>query len=515
MAKVSEPPLIAALRRPETWGAGVRAVELVETHISWVFLTGEHAYKIKKPVRLPFLDFSTLERRRHFCEQELELNRRLAPELYLAVVPIGGTPERPEIEAAPAIEYAVKMREFPSAARLDRRLAAGAVSCEALEAFAERLSAFHAELPPLAEPADAPQRVVAAALENFDELETFAEGNREALARLRQLREWTERASRSLADVLAERFAAGRHREGHGDLHLENLVELDGTIVAFDALEFDPLLRSGDVASEAAFPAMDLLAHGREDLGYRFMNRYLEHGGDYDALRVLRFYLVYRALVRAKVRAIKARQAGEEPERTPYVDLAERLVAPRRPLLVVTHGLSGSGKTHVSTELVGRLPALRARSDLERKRLAGLAGTARSGSPVGGGLYDASANERTYGRLAEIAATALRHGFDFIADAAFLRAGDRARFRDVATAAGARFAILECAASEGVLCERVAARHARGTDASEADLRVLERQLATVEPLDAAERAVTVTADTSSALDYAALAAALSSPGPA
>ena len=503
------PPLVAALSRPEVYGAGVEHVERVATHISWVFLTGKYAYKIKKPVKLPFLDFSTLERRRHFCETELELNRRLAPELYLEVVPIGGTPEAPVLGAEPAIEYAVKMREFPADARLDRLLAADGVDRDLVLAFAEHLARFHDELPPATEPANAPERALAAALENFTELEALAADDARLLERLRSLHAWTERTGRALSGVLAQRFADGRHREGHGDLHLENLIALNGEVVAFDALEFDPDLRRVDVVSEAAFPAMDLLAHGRADLGFWFMNRYFEIGGDYGGLEVLRFYLVYRALVRSKVRAIKAAQSDDAPAGTPYLDLALELAAKRRPLLVLTHGLSGSGKTHVSTELVGRLPALRARSDLERKRLGGFGERDASGSPVGGGLYDAATTADTYGRLADAAAIALRHGFDFIADATFLRAAERERFRALAGRLGSRFAMLDCTATEAVLRERVAARHARGSDASEADLRVLEHQLATAEAFTAAERGAVLSIDTAAPIDYEALAATL------
>ncbi|HEX6996618.1 MAG TPA: AAA family ATPase [Gammaproteobacteria bacterium] len=504
-------PLVAGLARPEAYGPGVAAVRMVETHISWVFLTGEHAYKVKKPVKLPFLDFSTLERRRRFCELEVAINRRIAPELYLGVVPIGGEPAAPRVGQAPAIEYAVKMREFPAGARLDRRIAADAVPREALAAFAERLARFHAAAPPVSSlPRDPVEAAVRAALENFDALEPAAADEAER-GRLQALRTWTEREGERLAPAFRARFAAGRYREGHGDLHLENLVVLDEEIVAFDALEFDIELRQIDVMSEAGFLVMDLMAHERGDLAYAFLNRYLEAGGDYEGLAVLPFYLIYRALVRAKVRGIKAAQAGlERPTAdAPYVELAARLAAPRRPRLVLMHGLSGSGKTHVSTALLAALPAVRARSDLERKRLEGLEETARTGSAVGAGLYAADATARTYGRLADIARVALRAGFDFIADATFLRRADRDRFRQLAADEGAAFAIVDCAAGERVLRERITARAATSRDASEANLAVLDHQLATRDPLGSDERPATVTVDTERPLDPAALAAAL------
>ncbi len=476
--------LVEALKHPAAYADRVAEIRVAETHISWVFLTGEFAYKIKKSIKLPFLDFSTLELRRHFCDEELRLNRRLAPSLYLGVVPIGGEPSSPRVGAEPAFEFAVKMRQFPDDVRLDRRLAAADLT-PALREFAAELARFHADLPPLA-PRAASADAIAALNDNFAALEKQVPP-----AQLEPVRAWTERCASALEPLFEQRGARGRYRECHGDLHLENLLLLDGKIVAFDALEFDAKLREIDVASEAAFLVMDLLAHDRPELAYVFLTAYLEAGGDYDSLDVLRFYLVHRALVRAKVRAIKAAQNAAESGRGtigPYLATARALVAPHAPLLVITHGLSGSGKTHVTSALIGALCAVRVRSDLERKRLRGLAADARTGSAVGAGIYDAAATERTYARLAEIAAGALRNGFDAIVDATFLRRSERGQFRALADQAGARFAILDCAAPESVLRSRIAEREAARNDASEAGLGVLDHQLAACEPLGDDER---------------------------
>jgi aminoglycoside phosphotransferase family enzyme/predicted kinase len=485
--------LVDALAKPAAYGSGVTQVRVAETHISWVFLTGEYAFKIKKAIKLPFVDFGTLELRRHFCDEELRLNRRLAPGLYLEVVPIGGDPDSPRVGAEPAVEYAVKMRQFPDDARLDRQLSSEQLPL-ALRAFGAELARFHSELPALA-PDAAAEAATAAMLDNFAELEKHV-----PRAELAPLRTWAERSARDVAPLLGRRAAHGRYRECHGDLHLENLLLQRGEIVAFDALEFDPKLREIDVASEAAFVMMDLLAHDRAGLGYLFLTAYLEAGGDYDGLEVLRFYLVQRALVRAKVRAIKAAQRAAEAGRStlaPYLAVARGLIAPRTPLLLITHGLSGSGKTHVSEALIPELHAVRTRSDLERKRLLGLAADARTASAVGAGIYDSATTQRTYARLAEIAATALRNGFDAIVDATFLLRAERDSFRRLAEKAGARFAILDCAAPESVLRDRIAARKVEGRDASEAGLAVLDRQLAAREPLgeDEAHCAVGVATD--------------------
>ena len=498
--------LPAELADPRCYGRGVTKVRVVETHVSWVFLTGRHAYKVKKPVKLPFVDFSTLALRRRYCREELRVNRRLARELYLAVVPIGGSRRAPRVGARPAFEYAVKMREFPADARLDRRLAKKRLTHAALAEFAARLARFHRSLPAVR--GIAAGETGAAALRNVDELAAFlGRGNRRELATLRA---WTQQQAARLGAVFAQRAAGGAHRECHGDLHLQNLLWRDGKIMAFDALEFDRKLRDIDVVSEAAFLAMDLRAHGRADLGYEFMNRYLETGGDYDGVGVLPFYLVHRALVRAKVAAIKQAQgAADGHDRERYVATALELIARTKPLLVITHGLSGSGKTTITDELVGRLPALRARSDLERKRLHGLEGAARTGSSLGAGLYAESTTGHTYAALAGIADRLLRNGQNAIIDATFLRHRERLEFRQIAAANAAGFAILDCTASAAELRRRVVAREQAGRDASEATLAVLEQQLRTHEPLDPAERRSSVAVDTGNPVPYEAVVSRL------
>lgn len=481
-------------------------MRVAETHVSWVFLTGRYAYKVKKPVKLPFVDFSTLRAREHYCREELRINRRLAPDLYLAVVPIGGSRAAPRIGRKPAFEYAVKMREFPADARLDRRLAAGGVPRAAFAEFGAWLAKFHAGLRPIR--SIAADEVGAGALRNVEELADSL--GRRRRSEVKTLRAWTASACARLAPIFAQRAAAGAHRECHGDLHLQNLLWRDGAIMAFDALEFDRTLRDIDVISEAAFPAMDLRAHGRTDLAYELLNGYLEAAGDYGGVDVLGFYLVYRALVRAKVAAIKQAQSAREGHHADrYLATALELAAPATPRLIITHGLSGSGKTWVTSELVSLLPALRVRSDVMRKRLHGLDPLGRSGSGVGSGLYDPAATRRTYEALAAAADRLLRSGQTAIVDAAFLRRSERLEFRQVAAANAARFVILDCTASPAELRRRVRARRQRGRDASEADLAVLEHQLATQEPLDPAERRSAVTVDTSIDIRYARLAARL------
>jgi hypothetical protein len=497
--------LVEALRDPARYPHPAGRVELIETHISWVLLAGDFAYKLKKPVDLGFLDFSTLAARSHFCEEELRLNRRTAPELYLEVVPIGGTPEDPRLGAAPAIDYAVKMRRFEQDALLDRVAKRGALTASHVDALASAVADFHGRIEHAPPGSDwgSPERVVEFAEQNFEQVEPLAEAPAD-LEHLESLRTWTDHEFTVRREILLERKRAGFVREGHGDLHLGNIALIDGRPVAFDCIEFNPSLRWIDVASEVAFLVMDLLDHRLARLAWRCLNRYLEATGDYEGLAVLRFYLVYRAMVRAKVACIRAAQSGLDAaararvaaEYRGYFALARRLAESERPAIVLMHGLSGSGKTTVAQSLVESLGAIRARSDVERKRIHGLGALDRTHQALDAGLYGPEATRKTYDRLAAVARIAADAGFPLIVDAAFLRRGDRDAFRDLARELDVPFAIATCEASEAALRARVAARERAGADASEASTAVLERQLATQEPLGEEEQSAAVVFDT-------------------
>lgn len=506
LMRASDPArLIAALAEPARYPHAVARVERLETHISWVLLAGEYAYKIKKPVNLGFLDFSTLEARRRCCEEELRLNRRTAPGLYLEVVPITGAAADPTLGGdAPAIEYAVKMRRFDQAGLLDRVAKRGELTPALVEAIAHGIAGFHAQVAVAGtdSPFGRPDHVTAPALANFEHVARLV-GESPDLALLAQLRKWTRREGERLAPAFAARKRDGFVRECHGDLHLGNIALVDGAPTPFDCIEFDAELRWIDVMNEVAFLVMDLFDHRLDGAAHGCLNAYLEATGDYGGLGVLRYYLVYRAMVRAKVACIRAHQPGvsgaargeSEREYRGYFDLAERLSRPGRPALVLMHGLSGSGKTTVAQALLERIGAVRIRSDVERKRLHGLAAQARTQSAVGGGIYGAEATRRTYARLAEAAAAAARARWPAVVDATFLRRSERETFRALARDVGAPCAILSCTAPEAVLRERIAARARSGGDASEADLAVLARQLEVREPLDDEELRDTIVLD--------------------
>lgn len=490
-------PLIRALLDPRRYDHPVEGVELIETHISWVLLAGEYAYKIKKPVDLGFLDFSTLPKRKHFCEEELRLNRRLAPQIYLAVVAITGTADDPRLGGTgEAIEYAVKMRRFAQEAQLDRLLARGALESAHIDALADELARFHGEIAVAGPgtPFGEPDAVYAPMHENFEQIGPRVDAA--ARAPLARLAQWTQAARDRLAPVLAARKRDGFIRECHGDAHLANMALIDSQVLLFDCLEFNDNLRWIDVMSELAFAVMDLDDRGRPDFGWRLLNRYLEQTGDYAGLQLLRFYQVYRALVRAKVAAIRCSQPGLSPDERAravsayqsYIELAERYTQPRATALMITHGVSGSGKSTVAQMLVETHGAVRVRSDVERKRLAGLPPMARSDSGLDAGLYSADLSRRTYARLGELARTIIGAGLPVIVDATFLKRAQRDAMRTLAASLGVPFVILDTAAPEDVLRARVRVRRDLGHDVSEATAAVLERQLATREPLAAEEQ---------------------------
>jgi aminoglycoside phosphotransferase family enzyme/predicted kinase len=496
-------PLIRGLLRPQAYPHPVDGVEHIETHISHVLLAGDYAYKVKKPINLGFLDFSTLERRKFFCEEEIRLNGRLAPQIYLAVVPIVGTAAEPCIggEDGTILEYAVKMRCFDQDALLTRR----PVSAGLADRLAERVAAFHAEIPAAAadSPFGTPEAVLGPMVENFEQIRRRLSGPEE-LARLRRLEDWTRARHGVLRPVLEARRRQGHVRECHGDMHRGNIALVDGRLVIFDGIEFNPQLRWIDTMSEVAFLVMDLEEPGEAVPARRLLNRYLDSSGDYEGLRVLDFYKVYRAMVRAKVTAIRLGQSDVEPaeavqdraEYERYLALAEGYTQPRPRRLYLTHGVSGSGKSRLSAILRERLPLIHIRSDVERKRLFGLPPGVRTGSAVDAGLYSPDATARTYTRLLDLARLILDAGYSALVDATFLKAAQRRPFLALAHEKRCSCTIFEPVAPKEVLRSRVSARNAAGRDPSEADPAALEVQLAALEPLGPEERPLAVTVDT-------------------
>ncbi len=471
--------LIAALLDPALYPHQAKTVRLIETHISWVLLAGRYAYKIKKALDLGFLDTRTLEARQHCCAEELRLNRRLAPQLYLGVIAIGGSHAHPAWGAQPAIEYAVKMRRFAPAKTFDHLIVRGKVEARHIDALATTLAQFHSALP--AARADT-ENIRTAFAQNFSQLSELLPDTPD----LQQLRQASERAYLDCQPRLAERITQGYIRECHGDLHLGNIVLIGNEPVPFDGIDFNPALRHIDVMDEAAFLFMDLLHHQRADLAYRFLNAYLEHTGDYAGVELLNFYCAYRATVRAKVNAIRANQAGitaraREKAMTAcrsYLQLAAASLAPQRPRLIITHGLPGSGKSTFAQAALERIGAIRLRSDVERKRLFGLSALQESRPEQN--IYSAEATQHTYSHLLKTARSLLSAGCTVIVDAAFLKYQEREMFRKLAQESGASFAIASQQTDDATLRARILQRQ---NDASEANLAVLDKLQTVQEPL--------------------------------
>ncbi|HET8759679.1 MAG TPA: AAA family ATPase [Nitrospiria bacterium] len=515
--------LIQALQDPALYDHPVDRFEVIETHISWVLLTGPYAYKLKKPVDFGFVNFTTLERRKFFCGEELRLNQRLAPAWYLDVVPITGTVDGPRLRGAgPAIEYAVKMKQFPQDARLDLVLARGALTPERLDAEVSAIAEFHgrAAVAAVDSPFGTPERIANRVQENLATIrEHLADPGDLPLVERLDSRARDEHAA--LARTFAARKRDGFIRECHGDLHLGNMAWVDGRPLIFDCIEFNDDLRWIDVMSEFAFLVMDLDHRDAAALARRALNAYLEATGDYAGLRVLPYYYAYRSLVRAKVACLRLRQGDPDPaaraatrrELRGYLDLAAGPSTSDRPVLIMTHGVSGSGKTHVAQAVVEALGAVRIRSDVERKRLAGLSPRSRAGSEPGGGIYSRELTERTYARLGDLAGMSLDAGYPVVVDATFLKRAQRDGLRAVARSHAAPCVILAAQAPESVLRERIVARAQHGRDASDADLAVLDGQLRSMDPLATDEQGIAVTVDTARALDPAWLVEAIRARG--
>ncbi|WP_192035720.1 bifunctional aminoglycoside phosphotransferase/ATP-binding protein [Halomonas sp. YLGW01] len=498
--------LIQALREAACYDHPVGEIELHETHISWILLTGDYAYKIKKPVDFgSFLDFSTLEKRRGLCEQEVRLNRRLAPSLYLDVVPISGSPEAPRLndDSAP-FEYAVKMRQFSNRHLFSSLQADGELSLELLDDLVDQLVDFHEQAARVEATshhgsADSTRGIVA---REFSLIGERLPGSQDR-ERLEELQERVGEMEARLTPVFAERHREGFVRETHGDIHLGNAVRHQGRALLFDGIEFNDALRWNDIGCDLAFLLMDLEARGELMLARHALNRYLELSGDYALVRVLDYYKIYRALVRAKVAMLRHAEPGlPADERTSlwseyqrYLALAEGYSEFRFPYLLIGVGVSGSGKSRFTGEMVRRLGGVRLRSDVERKRLYGFAPQADS-RQGGVDIYTPEATERTYQHLARLCGLLFEAGLSVCVDATCLKRSQRDLLADQAEARGLAVMIISFEADAATLRARIEKRARLGGDPSEASLAVLERQLAHFEPFSDEERRHLVHLDT-------------------
>lgn len=495
--------LLTALQNPDLYDHPVSGFTLIETHISWVLLTGDYVYKVKKPVNFGFLDFSTLAQREHFCSEEVRLNRRLAPDLYLGVVAVTGSEQAPVLGGdGPAIEYMVKTRQFRQEDLLGNLQRAGGLTTSYIDQLAEVLARFHGQIEhaELETPFGAPEQVHAPVAQNFEQIRPFLSDAAD-LRQLDALEQWANTTYERLIPQIAERKATGMVRECHGDVYLDNVTLIDGQVTLFDCIEFNEPFRWTDVMADVAFMSMDLEDRGLHALSNRFVSAYLEQTGDYQGLAVLNYYKAYRAMVRAKVALFGLHDGMTDEQRSAtmqryygYAALAESYsaLAPRFGLL--TFGVSGSGKSTLAVKLVEQLGAIRLRSDVERKRLFG----DESGADLDSGLYSPERSDQTYQRLANLAAQTLANGYPVIVDATHLKQAQRQLMRDAIEDQGAPCLLLHCDAPQETIEQWLIERQQRGSDVSDAGVEVMRHQLQSLEPLDDEESQLTVHVDTSS-----------------
>jgi uncharacterized protein len=500
--------IIASLTDPQAYPYPVERIEVIETHISWVFLAGDRVYKVKKPVDLGFLDFTTLERRRFYCTEEVRLNQRLTDDVYLGVVELNGR-ERVRIGGpGPTREVAVEMRRLPHDRMLDVLVREGRAEPALLEDIGRILARFHEVASGGGE------------IDVFGGLETIRTNWEENFEQTTPFGadvlpgEWRSDMQRWVSDFTereAARFAArvhaGRIRDCHGDLQAQHVCCTD-PIQIFDCIEFNHRFRHGDVAGELAFLMMDFDRLERADLALRFLNAYLEESGDYEAVPLLDFYRAYRAYVRGKVLGfmIPGRPNAAAKARERFA-LAHRYTrAERVPRLLVTTGVVGSGKSTVGHAVAARLGAIVVRTDAVRKRLAGVRPTTRRASSFGEGLYAPEIGRQTYTEALRQARRLLQAGWAVLIDGTFSTAAERRQARELASDLSRPFAILWCDAPDAVLDIRLRQRAADVRQVSDAGPELLAAHRARYEPPDGESETIRV--DTTAGPD-AVVAAAL------
>lgn len=478
----------AALSRPEFYPDRPAHVEVRETHISWVFLAGDRAYKLKKPLVLPFLDYGTPQRRHEMCRQEVELNHRLAPGLYLgvrAVAKVDGGLELADESHPCAVDYVVEMRRYDERSTLTEKLKRGELKRREVVVLAERLALFHQQAERVRVPGVPAFAVERRLTENFHELMAVVD-QRAEVDRVLELERFAHAFVVAHAWLLDSRAWHGHIREVHGDLRGEHVL-LDGIPRFVDRIEFDRSMRELDVADELAFLMMDLAANGGERYAQVLVDGYRKAGGDPGEDRLLAFYASFRALVRAKIALLRAGQhasvssahAHESAAARDLLALAERFAwRARLPLVIVICGLPAAGKSRLARVLarLARLPYLN--SDVTRKRLAGL----RPREQAGVAVYSAEFNRLTYSELGHLAAKKEAASGGAVVDATFRHRVDREAFGQ-AFAEAAPLLFVECVAPMDVLRER-AVRRDRRARVSDASLSVVEHEGAVWEPLD-------------------------------
>lgn len=472
--------LIASLQNPNIYPHRVTQIDVIETHLSWVILTGDYAYKIKKPLNLGFQDFSTLEKRHYYCELEISLNQLLAPSIYISVIPITGTPEDPQLDGkGEPIEYAIKMLQFPQENLLNAWAKAKKLTPSVIKNIAKQIADFHQNAPSDTRSSlGTPAQVLSPMLDNFKDLKPLS------IAAIATIEEWVKTQAKQLEPLLAKRKGQGFIRACHGDLHCGNIVLINQMPVIFDCIEFNESFRWTDVFNDLAFLTMDLEHFNLNDLSHLLLNQYLEHTGDYDGVLLLKFYQSYRAMVRAKITAIQIHQLSDkaptalQQDLENLIHLAYAYTQPQTPQLTITFGLSGSGKTVYTEQLLMQTGAIRLRADVIRKQLKVSKDT----------LYSEKTTRSVYEKLQLLAKKLLQAGFAVIIDATCLKQWQRQLFFDLAHQLNLDLQILAFETPIEILRQRIVQRMTTQHDASDADEAVLALQINSLEPLTYQEK---------------------------
>jgi aminoglycoside phosphotransferase family enzyme/predicted kinase len=486
--------LVESLKHPAAYPHPAAAVRHLHTHISDVFLAGPYAYKLKKPVDFGFLDFTTLEKRRQACEDEVRLNRRLAPDTYLGVMPVCAVGAdfqvRSECASGDAVDYVVRMVRLPQSGLLDRLAEQGKLTREHLRQAARAIGNFHARADrgPAIDVYGKMQNTAARIDQNFAQTQKYI-GISISPEQYSALATAFARFLRDNESLFERRLAQGRIVDGHGDLHLRNMCSYGGKIIIFDCIEFSAAFRCGDVINDIAFLTMDLDARGLAALSTYFLNAYLEQTQDYGGLALLDFYQAYRAYVRGKVNSFllddardPGRRAAITREAAHYFDLAHAYFAPRAPGVLLTSGLSGSGKSTVARRAAELIGGIIVRSDAVRKYLSGIGVHSHAPARFGEGIYSTDMTARTYAAMAVHAEAIVDAGRWVILDATYSRREQRKAVLEWARSRHLPVGIVHCNAALPELERRLHRREARASDISDAGVDVLHQQLPGFEP---------------------------------
>lgn len=471
--------VIEDLMRPAAYPEQTRTVSLIQTHISWILLTDRHAYKIKKPVNFGFLDFSTLEKRRFYCHEELRLNRRLCPDLYEAVVELRSTQDGAAFHGdGPLLDYAVRMKRLPPEGMLDRLVEQHAVSNDDMRRIAVSISSFHKAAAPSPPSAGfgSLEQIMFNWNESLEQMRPYEASTLPACERER-IAAWVSGYTREHAGLFADRVHGGYIRECNGDIHLENICLHDGNISIFDCIEFNERFRFCDTAADIAFLAMDLDYHCRPDLAQCVISAYCSDSGDHGLPAVLTFYKLYRAFVRGKVESFRLSDTGiSEHERLAASSRAVRhfrlvrgyLVRETlKPSLFITCGLMGCGKSALAEQLAFELGIPVHSSDRIRKAMFDAPRVQAEQAEYGTGLYSAEKDRATYYELERLARESLAAGSSVIIDASFRTRSDRARFAALAASAGVEFIVLNVQCDEATQLRRLDERSRAGSSLSD------------------------------------------------